>query len=170
MVGQTSSPDFLTNTKAPNTSAQPTLQSDNQDNAFYVTLPTALTSLGYGTFLGGFDYERANAIAVDSNGFAYVTGVSTSWTDAVRTPPMHQAFPIQPPQPCAGGNTAACIPVQNPPKPPTTIYPSLVACTPSSRHSIPPPRIPPRLRRCSIPCLWAATSVRLKATSERLSR
>lgn len=48
-------------------------------DAFVAKLNPAGTALVYSTFLGGDNYDEANAIAVDSTGAAFVTGNTTSW-------------------------------------------------------------------------------------------
>ena len=51
---------------------QPTLRGPT--DAFVTALNSAGSGLVYSTFLGGTDYEHGNAIAVDAQGSAYVTG------------------------------------------------------------------------------------------------
>ncbi len=50
---------------------------DNRD-AFVTKFSATGNTLIYSTYLGGSDYDYANAIAIDSEGFAYVTGVTNS--------------------------------------------------------------------------------------------
>jgi hypothetical protein len=47
-------------------------------NAFVTELNATGTDLLYSTFLGGSNVDRGNAIAVDANGFVYVTGQTDS--------------------------------------------------------------------------------------------
>jgi len=47
-------------------------------NAFVAKLNPAGSALVYSTYLGGSNYDQGNAIAVDSSGNAYVTGVTSS--------------------------------------------------------------------------------------------
>lgn len=50
----------------------------NPPDAFVMKLNAAGTAVRYATYLGGTSQDRANAIAVDSAGSAYVTGVTAS--------------------------------------------------------------------------------------------
>jgi uncharacterized repeat protein (TIGR01451 family) len=47
-------------------------------DAFVTKLNAAGTALAYSTYLGGEKYDAANGLAVDADGKAYVTGVTTS--------------------------------------------------------------------------------------------
>ncbi|MEP7287232.1 MAG: SBBP repeat-containing protein [Chloroflexota bacterium] len=47
-------------------------------NVFVTKLNPAGTALAYSTYLGGSDFDQGYAIAVDSSGNAYITGVTTS--------------------------------------------------------------------------------------------
>ena len=125
ITGVTSSPDFLTNIQAPAaTAAQPNLQSEAQSNAFYVALPNTLASVSYGSFLGGWNNDSGNAIAVDKLGNAYIAGTATSWATGLPAGGFFHVFPVQPPQTCASGVTAGtgCMPATNPPTPPVVPY------------------------------------------------
>src|SRR5207237_346650 len=53
-------------------------------DAFVTKLNSAGSGLIYSTYLGGSDYDSGNGIAVDSSGFAYVTGSGS--TDFPKTP------------------------------------------------------------------------------------
>jgi len=55
-------------------------------DAFVVKLNTLGTSFGYSTYLGGSLGDEGHSIAVDSNGSAYVTGVTDSGDYPVRSP------------------------------------------------------------------------------------
>ena len=72
----------------------------------------------YGTFLGGYHTDEANAVATDASGNAYITGDSTSWGRSFRW----ENFPIQPPQACSATSNIGCIPTTNPPTAPITPY------------------------------------------------
>lgn len=72
ITGTTTSPDF------PITSATAFQTSNKGNNGFLAKIgPTGATLL-YSTFLGGTGSDTLNAIALDSNGNAYVTGTTTS--------------------------------------------------------------------------------------------
>jgi hypothetical protein len=73
-AGSTSSPDFPVTPSA----AQPKCGSQACANTFVVKLYAAGSRLLYSTFLGGSRYDFANAIAIDSAGSAYVTGLTSS--------------------------------------------------------------------------------------------
>jgi hypothetical protein len=80
VTGMTRSPDF------PVVNAlQPTLS--GSDDAFVTKIRNDGTSLVYSTYLGGSGGEDAHGIAVDINGVAYITGLTTS-SDF----PIRQAF------------------------------------------------------------------------------
>ena len=126
IAGSTSSQDFLDNIFGPDgpahqalvaTSAQPAFGSQNGTNAFYVAMPATLKSVSYGSFLGGWNRDEGNAVAVDSLGNAYITGSATSWGLG---PFGLKPFPVQPPQPCATAGVTAtagpvgCLPQTNP--------------------------------------------------------
>jgi uncharacterized protein (TIGR03437 family) len=71
VAGATASPDFPVVNAYQSTLA-------GQGNAFISKLNAAGSALVYSTFLGGSGSDRANGIAVDSAGNAYVTGGTTS--------------------------------------------------------------------------------------------
>ena len=131
VAGETSSPDLLTSIKAPGASApvagsvapaQSIFMSQNfvgGSNAFYVALNKTMTAVTYASFLGGYDADEADAIAVDSKGNAYITGKSTSWGPSGN--PVAMPFPVQPPQPCQTGQSVGCLPPTNPPTGPLTL-------------------------------------------------
>jgi hypothetical protein len=83
VAGVTGSPDFPTTTGAYQTMSGSQFECDDDPNAglcgdaFVLKLSPAGTLI-YSTFLGGSDYDAANAIAVDSTGAAYITGVTAS--------------------------------------------------------------------------------------------
>ncbi|HUO06426.1 MAG TPA: SBBP repeat-containing protein [Candidatus Binataceae bacterium] len=72
-------------------------------NAFVTKLTGDGTALVYSTLIGGGNTDYANAIAVDSDGYAYVTGVTTSISNAdctgLTTPQLC----------CTGAGSGACI-------------------------------------------------------------
>ena len=72
MTGWTGSSDFPTTPGAFDPSH------NGGGDVFVVRLNTAGSGLTYATFLGGGDWEVANAIAVDETGNAYVTGDTAS--------------------------------------------------------------------------------------------
>ena len=72
VAGETQSPDFPVNPGAFNTSL-----SGGRD-AYVAKLSSDLSTLLYATFLGGARWDRADAIAVDDAGSAYVTGETFS--------------------------------------------------------------------------------------------
>ncbi len=74
VAGTTQSPNFPTTTGA----FDRTGAANNFADAFVTKLNPAGTALVYSTFVGGSDMEFGNAIAVDSNGNAYVTGTTKS--------------------------------------------------------------------------------------------
>ena len=75
VAGQTYSWDFPTTPGA----EQTTLHALNgSSNAFVTKLSSDGSALSYSTFLGGRSDDRANGIAVDSSGCAYITGMTTS--------------------------------------------------------------------------------------------
>lgn len=97
--------------------AQPVFESKNSTNAFYMVLSSA-KAVTYGTFLGGYQTDEANAVATDASGNAYITGDSTSWGRNFRW----ENFPIQAPQACSASANIGCIPTTNPPTAPITPY------------------------------------------------
>jgi hypothetical protein len=75
VTGQTDSPNFPTNAN----SFQPIFGGSRfGGDAFVTKLSPAGSALIYSTFLGGYDYDDGNAIAVDSSGNAYITGATHS--------------------------------------------------------------------------------------------
>jgi hypothetical protein len=78
IVGETYSNDF------PGANASVTRSSGD---AFVVKLNGAGTQILYIVILGGSNYDSARAVAVDSSGNAYITGVTNS--TAFRRPTMH---------------------------------------------------------------------------------
>jgi hypothetical protein len=73
VTGYTYSNDFPTRNPL-----QPNKGNANSTNAFVAEISAAGRSLVYSTYLGGGGTDRANAIAVDSAGSAYVTGSTSS--------------------------------------------------------------------------------------------
>jgi hypothetical protein len=80
VAGLTDSSDFPTTPGAFDTSLQ-----RRYDDAFVTKLDASGSALVYSTFLGGTSSDIAEAIAVDSAGAAYVTGLTTS-SDFPTTP------------------------------------------------------------------------------------
>jgi hypothetical protein len=70
VTGQTRSPNFP--------SVTPYQRDIAYWDAFVTKLSPSGTSLGYSTFLGGFDVDEGHAIAVDGAGSAYVTGTTST--------------------------------------------------------------------------------------------
>ncbi|UJA19073.1 hypothetical protein HJD18_01865 [Thermoleophilia bacterium SCSIO 60948] len=62
-------------------------------DAFIAKLNPSGSALSYSTRLGGTSDDEANAIAIDSSGNAYVTGITNSRSDATADPPQSR-FPI----------------------------------------------------------------------------
>ncbi|HYM00319.1 MAG TPA: SBBP repeat-containing protein, partial [Blastocatellia bacterium] len=99
VTGDTDSTDFPT--------VSP-FQSANQgggSDAFVAKLNSAGSALVYSTYLGGSKLDGGTAIAVDSSGFAYVTGFTAS-SDFPVTAPTQQAY--------GGGAFDAFVAVLNP--------------------------------------------------------
>jgi len=71
ITGQTTSPDFP---GAPSSSTT----SDSNTDVFVTALDHTGTSILYTTYLGGGDFDSASGIVVDSNGNAYVAGLTFS--------------------------------------------------------------------------------------------
>jgi hypothetical protein len=95
ITGQTFSSKFPT--KNPLTGiANPT----NLQKTFVASLNSTGTSLNYSTYLGGSGNEQGDGIAVDTNGNAYVTGLTNS-TDFPTASATQASF--------AGGNTDAFV-------------------------------------------------------------
>jgi len=94
VTGSTASFDFPTTPGV----FQPTNHTKVLNNAFVTKLNATGTALVYSTYLGGTSIDQANAIAIDSSGSAYVTGVAISH-DFPTTPgvvqPTTKAFPQQ---------------------------------------------------------------------------
>jgi hypothetical protein len=92
VVGQTYSSDFPTTTGA----FQTTNNTTTYGNAFVTKLNPVGSTLVYSTFLGGsgssstYGGDAANAIAIDSSGFAYIAG-GTHSTDFPTTPSALQS-------------------------------------------------------------------------------
>lgn len=71
VTGQTDSPNFPTSAN----SFQPIFGGSRfGGDAFITKLSPAGSAFVYSTFLGGYDYDEGNAIALDSSGNVYVTG------------------------------------------------------------------------------------------------
>jgi hypothetical protein len=93
VTGSTVSTDFPTAQPI-----QPTNGGGNND-AFVTKFDASGSGLVYSTYLGGTQNDRGNAIAVDSSGNAYVTGITSS-----------SNFPsTHPPQPTYGGVSDAFV-------------------------------------------------------------
>ncbi len=82
VTGLTESSDFPTTS-----GAFQTTRSSSSD-AFVTKLNSTGSALSYSTYLGGFGDERGSGIAVDSSGYAYITG----WTDASDFPTTTGAY------------------------------------------------------------------------------
>jgi hypothetical protein len=79
ITGGTSSSDFPTTSGAYQTKCGTDgTCNGGSDDAFLAVLKTDGTPLLYSTFLGGSSVDRANAIAVDANGVAYIGGLTQS--------------------------------------------------------------------------------------------
>jgi hypothetical protein len=72
ITGKTSSTDFPVSSGSLQTSLH------GSTNAFITELNPSGTALVYSTYLGGSAADQGNAIAIDSQGDAYVTGLTTS--------------------------------------------------------------------------------------------
>ena len=72
LTGETYSPNFPTTPGA----AQTVL--DGSEDVFVTKLNASGTALVYSTYLGGSNGDEGNGIAVDGNGYAYVTGYTES--------------------------------------------------------------------------------------------
>jgi hypothetical protein len=75
VVGETASPDFPTTAGAFQVARK---ESANYDAGFITKLSPSGSSLVYSTYLGGSDNDLIYGIAVDSQGSAYLTGVTYS--------------------------------------------------------------------------------------------
>lgn len=84
VVGWTSSGDFPTSPGC----FDATHNSLSEQDGFVVRIAVDGTALRYGTFLGSIRPDVVEAIAVDADGFAYVTG----WTDGPEFPTTPGAF------------------------------------------------------------------------------
>lgn len=71
VAGATTSPDFPVTAGAFDTSFN---SATDVTDAFIAKLNPTGTALSYATFVGGFNYDLATGIALDSSGAAYVTG------------------------------------------------------------------------------------------------
>jgi VCBS repeat-containing protein len=76
VAGETASPDFPTANAIQTTNGN-TSGGGEEFTGFVACLNAAGSALAYSTYLGGNTYAIANAIAVDSSGDAYVTGISS---------------------------------------------------------------------------------------------
>ena len=85
VAGHTTSPDFPTRNPLQAQNAGP-LGPENEGDAFVLKLDPSGSSLIYSTFLGGTGDDRANCLAVDGTGNAYIAGMTTS-----RDLPTHSA-------------------------------------------------------------------------------
>jgi hypothetical protein len=88
VTGFTGAPDFPTTPGA----FQTTPGAVGEDQAFVTKLNPTGSALVYSTFLGGSSGDGAAAIAIDTSGHAYVTGVTLS-TDFPTTPGAFQPTP-----------------------------------------------------------------------------
>jgi hypothetical protein len=82
ITGQTSSTNLLSS--IPTLSIANSFQSASNAgpggaNAYYIALNANGTAAVYGSYLGGYGTDSGNAIAVDGNGNAYITGQSNSF-------------------------------------------------------------------------------------------
>ena len=82
IVGTTNSTNFPTTSNVYQTSSQ------GNGDAFVAELNPAGTALVYSTYLGGSSADQANAIALDSSGNAYVSGI----TESTNFPTTNGAF------------------------------------------------------------------------------
>jgi hypothetical protein len=71
----------------------------NQSDAFVAKIPTLTTVGGWATYLGGYNFDAASAIAIDADGAAYVTGS----TMAPNFPTTADAVQPAKPGPVSGG-------------------------------------------------------------------
>ena len=79
VTGSTKSPDFpVSGTPFQKVCDQASLPGVCNGDAFVSKLNSNGTKLIYSTFLGGANYDSANGIAVDFEGSAYVTGLTSS--------------------------------------------------------------------------------------------
>ncbi|MFN3599226.1 MAG: SBBP repeat-containing protein, partial [Aquificaceae bacterium] len=76
VAGGTHSDDF------PNTNGGAQSNSSGGWDAFVAKLNSGLTNITQATYLGGSDWDLANAIAIDSSGNVYVAG----WTNSTNSP------------------------------------------------------------------------------------
>jgi len=103
VTGFTGSTDFPT--VNPIQASNHGIVSNIYNSAFVSKLNADGSALLYSTYLGGENITRANAIAVDGNGNAYVTGVTYEPTSGAS-----DTFPLQNPlQPALGGGTDAFL-------------------------------------------------------------
>lgn len=78
VTGYTSSTNFPVTTNAlQNKLLCPSILAYN-NNAFVTEISAYGTNLNYSSYLGGTNYDQASGIAVDPNGFVYVTGFTAS--------------------------------------------------------------------------------------------
>ena len=78
VAGYTCSTNFPVTTNALQNKLQCTNSIYFNANAFVAEISTNGTNLVYSSYLGGHNYDQANGIAVDKNGFIYVTGYTAS--------------------------------------------------------------------------------------------
>jgi hypothetical protein len=78
ITGQALSPDFPITAGAFQTKLAFLTNPIGGSSAFVTKLNPTGTALIYSTFLGGYNYDHGNAIAVDSQGCAYITGQAMS--------------------------------------------------------------------------------------------
>ena len=71
----------------------------NQSDAFVAKIPTLTAVGGWATYLGGYNFDAASAIAIDADGAAYVTGT----TMAPNFPTTADAVQPTKPGPVSGG-------------------------------------------------------------------
>jgi len=100
ITGDTTSTDF------PTTAGVSQTVSGGSDDAFVSELNASGTALVYSTYLGGNGSDSGNALAVDSGGNAYLTGV----TQSSNFPTTANALqPTDPTNGCGGFGTSPCI-------------------------------------------------------------